>query len=258
MTRLLPSAAAIGASRRAVVVLMVLTVIAGTFAWHAYTGSAAAFDEKSGVSVAGINDRGQVVGTLTRRWESHGFVWTKGSLKLTGLAQVDAINDRGEILGTNSNAQNVLWENGKVKRLGLQCASALNDRGQVLGIAHPTGGGSDCLRGYQALWTDGRTQLLPFDGDVGVAMNDRGQVVGLLPDGDAGEWQGGEVTDLGPGYPIAINGRGEILGSRDGDVTVWQNGIATELGPGEPLALNERGQVIGYQMITDRITQPVL
>jgi probable HAF family extracellular repeat protein len=84
-------------------------------------------------------------------------------------------------------------------------------------------------------------------------MNDRGEVVGELPDGDVGEWQGGKVTDLGPGYPIAINDRGEILGSvANGDVTVWQNGVATDLGAGWPIAINERGQVIGAREITPR------
>jgi len=242
------------ATLRAVVVLAVLTVIAGTFAWHAREGSAAALHEKSGVTVSGINDRGQVVGTLTRGWVSHGFVWTKGSLKLTGLAEADAINDRGEILGTNAGAQNVLWVKGRAKRIGLGYVFALNDRGQVLACSL-----SDPNRcGSVALWTDGKTSLLPFDSDQRVAMNDEGQVVGMLPDGDAGEWQGGKVTDLGLGDPTAINDRGEILGSRDGDVTVWRNGTATDIGPGSPVALNERGQVIGVHEITARIVQAFL
>jgi probable HAF family extracellular repeat protein len=232
-----------------------LIVIAGTLAWHAREGSAAALHEKSGVTVSGINDRGQVVGTLTRGWVSHGFVWAKGSLKLTGLAEADAINDRGEILGKNGNGQNVLWENGRAKRIGLGYVFALNDRGQVLACKLKEAIGC----GSVALWTDGKNSLLPFDSDLPVAMNDQGQVVGLLPDGDAGEWQGGKVTDLGPGDAIAINDRGEILGTGpNGDVTVWRNGIATDIGPGNPVALNERGQVIGTHEITARIVQAFL
>jgi len=239
---------------RAVVVLAVLTVITGAFAWRAYEGSAAALYEKSGVTVSGINDRGQVVGTLTRGWVSHGFVWKKGSLKPLGLAGAEAINDRGEVLGTNVYSQNVLWENGRAKRVRLNCVDGLNNRGQVLGSAGPPDG--DCIRESPALWTNGRISSLPFDGDLDVAMNDKGQVIGVLPDGHIGEWQGGKVTDLGPGTPIAINDHGEILGSgSNGDVTVWQNGIATDIGPGQPVAINERGQVIGIQEITARILQ---
>jgi probable HAF family extracellular repeat protein len=89
-------------------------------------------------------------------------------------------------------------------------------------------------------------------------MNDRGQVVGVTADGDAGEWQNGKVTDLGPGSPIAINDHGEILGSRGGDVVVWRDGTATDIGPGTPVALNERGQVIGYHEITPRIVHAFL
>jgi probable HAF family extracellular repeat protein len=227
---------------------MLLTVLAGTFAWHAYAGSAATVQEKSGVTVSGINDRGQVVGTVTRGWQDHGFVWKRGALKRLGLVEADAINERGDILGASVYSQNLLWENGRMKRVGLAEVSALNDRGQVLGNkGYPRGGGWE-------LWTDGKISLLPFDSDQSVAMNDRGQVVGVLPAGDAGEWRNGKVTDLGPGYPVAINDRGEILGrGANGDVTVWRDGIATDVGPGTPVALNERGQVIGFREITPRM-----
>ena len=82
-------------------------------------------------------------------------------------------------------------------------------------------------------------------------MNDRGQVVGGTGEHNAGEWQGGKLTDLGPGSPVAINDRGQIVGARDGDVVVWRNGI--DIGPGWPVAINERGQVIGWHEITPGI-----
>jgi probable HAF family extracellular repeat protein len=212
----------------------------------ALNGSAAVVAEKSGVTVSDINDSGQVVGTLTRGWLSHGFVWRKGSLESTDLVEADAINERGEILGKNAVGKNVLWENGRPRRLGLGFVSALNDRGQVLGCT-----GNNTVRCHSAaIWTNGTIRLLPFDLEQGSdAMNDRGQVVGVLQDGDAGEWQDGKVTDLGPGRPIAINDRGEILGSGPNGVTVWQNGVSTDIGSGTPVALNERGQVIGYHEV---------
>jgi probable HAF family extracellular repeat protein len=241
-------------TRRAVIVLAVLAVVTGTFAWRAYAGSAALVGERSGVTVSGINDRGQVIGTVTRQGMSFAFVWKNGSLKLLGPnTEADAINDHGEILGQNTYGQYVLWNNGRTKRLGLHYARALNDRGQVLGCR-----GADPARCSNALWTNGRISLLPFDSDLSPAMNNRGQVVGRLPNGDAGEWQNGKVTDLGLGYPTAINDHGEILGQGpNGDVTVWRNGTATDIAPGwpaSPVSINERGQVILSKEITTRIS----
>jgi probable HAF family extracellular repeat protein len=235
-------------------ILAVLTVIAGSFTWHASGGSAATVDEKSGVTATGINDRGQVVGTLTRDWLSRGYVWSNGSLKPIGLDETVAINERGEVLGYSIDTwgltHSVLWENGRAKRLGLGFVWALNDHGQVLGFAAPPGVPRETSL---ALWTNGTTRSLPFDPDQVAAMNDRGQVVGVLPDGDAGEWEGGKITDLGAGRPIAINDRGEILGGGpNGDVTVWRDGIATDIGPGWPIALNNRGQVTGWYEVNSR------
>ena len=187
------------------------------------------------VRVVGINNRGEIVGDLTKNGSQHGYVWQNGSARLLGSATV-AINERGQILGyaKYSPFHPVLWENGTRSSIDLDQVYALNDGGQVLGE-----------RGASlALWTNGQVSLLPFVADWPVAMNDRGQVVGETAAGRAAEWQDGTLTDLGPGDPIAINDRGEILEDRNGDVLVWQNGIATDLGPGNGIAINERGDVI--------------
>ena len=76
------------------------------------------------VWASGINNRGQVIGTLTRGHASHPFVWRKGSLKLFGTGKAEAINGRGEVVATNARSQNVLWENGIASAIA---AGSFND-----------------------------------------------------------------------------------------------------------------------------------
>ena len=236
-----------------------LIALASTAAAGRGTAATASTARDALVTFSGINNHGQIVGTLiTKSSVEHGFVWRNGSVKLLG-AEADEINERGEILGyaAYSKARGplrpVLWEHGKTRRLGLHDVGSLNNRGQVLGYAGrisvpcpPASGQSGCYQRHPALWTNGRIRLLPFSPDGNVAMNDLGQVVGQTTGGDAAEWQDGTLTDLGPGDPIAINDRGQILGSRDREVIVWQNGIATDIGTGTPVAINERGQVTWF------------
>jgi probable HAF family extracellular repeat protein len=211
--------------------------------------SAASSSGSAPVWATGINNRGQVIGALTSgQWSHQPFVWKKGSLKLLGSGRADAINQRGEVVTTQAGSQSVLWENGRAKRVGLDFVWGFNSRGQVLGAIARAG---DPIRSHPALWTNGKIRSLPFEGDAGPqAMNDRGQIVGRVGEGDVGEWQNGNLTDLGAGYPTAINNRGEILGSgRKGEVTVWRHGIATDIGPGTPVAINREGHVIGVHIV---------
>jgi probable HAF family extracellular repeat protein len=211
----------------------------------------------SAVSVAGINDRGQIVGNLTTEdGGNSAYVWRKGSLRMpwgtdyssrrTGtrfVHLVDAINDRGQILAEYGDRA-VLWENGGTRQIRLGSVWALNDRGQVLGgnlVADPIRGG---YASAPELWANEKVTALPLAPGY-AAFNDRGGVVGNTTTGNAGVWHDGKLIDLGPGNAWAINNRGEILGSRGNDVVVWRDGIATDIGPGRPVALNNRGQVIG-------------
>jgi len=231
-------AASCSATRRATVVVAAATAAAGVFGWHTYQGSAASSPVVSRVTVTGINNRGQIIGML---WLTsgvrHGFVWRRGSLTLLGRSHssADEINEHGEILGYDGKKNPVLWEHGKTRSLApLSAPWALNNRGQVLGS----------YQSRPALWTDGKITLLPFRWVA--AMNDRTQVVGETSDGQAAEWQNGKLTNLGyKGEGLAINDRGEIVGRKDNeDVIVWQNGRATDIGPGTPVAINERGEVL--------------
>lgn len=207
--------------------------------------SAATGPAVSSVVVSDINNRGQIIGSFaTSGGANRAYVWRNGSLGLLGrgpTVRTVAINERGQVLGVNGYHRN-LWENGTIRRIRLHLVWALNDRGQVLGGAVPPGG--DYVRdGSIALWSHGRVRLLPLSNDWSAVFNDKGQVAGDTPYGDLLEWDDGIVYDFGPGDPVSINDRGEILGGRNGEVTVWRNGIATDLGPGNPVAINERGEV---------------
>lgn len=223
-------------------------VLEGANASAASTGRAR-LPKISSVTVSDINDRGQVVGSLTRSYDdaTRGFVWRKGALRLLGrgrFAGAREINDSGQIIGTSGDHE-VLWKYGHAEWLWpLTSVWALNEAGQVLG-GNLVG---DDIHGYApapALWTNGvGVRSLPFAPGLPTAMNNLGQVVGQMPDGRAAEWQDGELTDLGPGTPIAINDHGDIVGSRGEDVIMWRGGVPTDIGPGMPVAVNEHGEAI--------------
>ena len=88
-------------------------------------------------------------------------------------------------------------------------ALAINDREQVLGTVE---------RGPTFLWENGKTQIVPFDGSL---LGPNGEVVGTR-DGHVFIWEAGQETDLGEGSPIAMNNRGEIIGTRGALPTLWR------------------------------------
>ena len=201
---------------------------------------------RAGVTVADINDHGQVVGQVrTARGGSRGFVWRNGLMRELGqplYAGAWRINERGQIIGTSSSASDreqhaVTWENGKMIDLPpLGSVTAINERGQILGYFGSTA----------VIWENGKMRDL-FAGGGASAINNRGQVVGGTKDGRALVWQNGRITSLGPGEAIDINERGEVVGQRDGRVVVWRKGTTIDLGPGTAVAINDSGQVIGVR-----------
>jgi len=208
----------------------------------------------AGVTVADINDRGEVVGaSLTSHGATHGFVWANGSMRELGqgpFAGATGINEHGQIIGTSSSAayseeHAVLWEHGKMVDLGPRSGvTAINERGQILGFRYVADNGG--FTSTAVLWENGTMRSLGLA--RAAAINDRGQVVGENG-GRAVEWQKGKIIDLGPGEAVDINNRGQILGDNDGHLVVWKNGMRINLPPGTatPLAhaINERGQVTG-------------
>ena len=119
-----------------------------------------------------INNRGQVVGTISRDGLGllfDGYVWSrKGSVhfldSLSGVRGMAprAINDRGQIVGTavypdSSLNRAFLWEDGTVLDLGTlpgaidSNAQAINVFGTVVGYVTPASGGIVAM-----VWRDGQ------------------------------------------------------------------------------------------------------
>jgi probable HAF family extracellular repeat protein len=193
------------------------------------------------------NTRGQIVGwsPVTRlphagddTYLSDPFLWENGVMRDLGILGsspcgepvpcgwgiATAINIHGTVVGLSTADsfffRAFIWENGEMRDLGVfpghaTTASAINDRGQVLGTVW-LGTTYQSVRTF--LWENGAPQLLPFTGSL---LGPNGEVVGSQ-DGHVFIWESGQVTDLGEGSPIAMNNRGEIIGTRGALPTLWR------------------------------------
>jgi probable HAF family extracellular repeat protein len=164
--------------------------------------------------VSGLNDRGQMTGTMTLPGDStnHPFFWDRGILTDMGTLGGDfgvpnAINESGEVVGFAFNEGNqaalaFVWRQGVITNLGTadgdSCSAAhsINSRGQVVGESSPS-----CFDPLQPLvhaflWENGgpmvdlNALVLPgseLDSAAGVSINDRGEIDGdrMLPNGES-------------------------------------------------------------------------
>ena len=163
--------------------------------------------------VSGLNDRGQMTGTMTLPGDltNHPFFWDRGILTDMGTLGGDfgvpnAISNSGEVVGFAFNEGNqaalaFLWKQGVMINLGTvdgdpcSAAHSLNSRGQVVGESSPS-----CFDPLQSLvhaflWENGGPMidlnaLVPgseLESAAGVSINDRGEIDGdrLLPNGDS-------------------------------------------------------------------------
>ena len=192
----------------------------------------------------GINNLGQVVGSISVADSYHAFVYAGGSL-----------TDLGTFGGETSTA------------------FAINDAGQVVGTSYSY---SDTpTRGF--LYSGGTTSTIQAGAGSTFAygINNAGVVAGAMtvttPDGDfhqhAYTWASGSFSDLGtlPGgdgsRAFAINGRGEVVGAAANTIDgvpnfpenpfVYRNGTMTDMGSfggiwSNATSINDAGQVVGY------------
>jgi RNA polymerase sigma factor (sigma-70 family) len=195
---------------------------------------------------SGINDAGQIVGTILTNGERHAFLLQKGELSDLGIIDHFAklgdegdsvyytsrvtINDRSEVAGHlmdgNNNSRSFLLNNDRTSYFGLIgdgnifYAEAINNRGQVLGRATQR---DRTMRSM--LWQNGELiDLGALDGtrSVATAINDAGTVVGWSGPTNSTQqrafaWDNGRLRRLNTGnstssHASAINNLGRVVG----------------------------------------------
>ncbi|HEX7983806.1 MAG TPA: hypothetical protein VF616_09835 [Duganella sp.] len=231
-------------------------------------------------SVAGINDRGVVVGASATAAEAgdQAYAWTLagGIRALPGALPSFAIdiNERGEIVGGVASSdwadRAVRWNpDGGVTLLGpllhvYSAGIAINNRGYATGYATD---GSTPL--HATFWDRAgvQTDLSPSatGSGVGQRINERNELAGVINDRPFDPWKGlfwspatGTVRiDAGADFRLGdLNNRGEVVGSGwTGDTLKairWAPGhgvtrLAVESGVNShALDINERGEIAGW------------
>ena len=237
--------------------------------------------EGSARVVRAINDDGEAVGGGRLKNTYYGLRLRRGSIEeIEGLPGSDysialGINNLGEIVGSanGGTAVRAFRSMRKSKPVDLGTlpgdsgseALALNNRGEAAGYSIGPGGAR------AVVWSAaGTIHALPNPSGAtytkALALNDRGDVAGIAEHATGPRaivWGGGRVEVLealpthGQTEALAINGRGEIVGST-GDLetnrraAMWsEQGAIEDLGTLEggetsrALGINDRGVVVG-------------
>ena len=224
--------------------------------WNPIRGQGAA-----STFVGGVNEHGEIVGsTVPDHVGERSFLWDGRKLRTlpprNARSMALDVNASGRVIGwtyRGSNFRAVTWERGQMRllplppgRKGAQLTesvglvpetSAINNEGDIVG----EGWADREVDNHALLWRIGTVIDLGTLGgkqSQAGAINNRRQIVGISetahsdsqsPVWDAFLWQDGRMVDLGSGKPVAINDRGQIIGSSvpygslsDGDgARVW-------------------------------------
>jgi len=251
-----------GPSKRvtAAVITLVFVLLSASESRASALYSVTDLGSTSAVTITGLNDAGQVVGTVYPAFgtgKSYAFVYDGtpagtvtplgGSLDPTNYPAVrdsfpQAINNSGQILATDQTGSvtgtpgsSFVYSNGQTTILPVSCinASALNDQGQVVGSVIPA---------------------IPVAGSRASALNDQGQVVGAyLYDLATKTIQYMTATGTAATQALAVNNSGQatgILFTASYHPFLYTNGKTIDLGTlggtsGYGSAINSQGDVVG-------------
>jgi probable HAF family extracellular repeat protein len=227
-------------------------------------------------AAAGINERGQIVGSATDGVRSRAVLWADGAvtdLTPPGWAWCVAgdINNRGDIVGTCARPAGfnvaVLWRDSVLTELGVlpgsneSVATAINDAGVVIGSVRTTS--EDRSTAFR--WVAGTMTALPVPPGTASTqafdINAAGTIVGMAagPSGASPQpvvWRATGVAPLSGtwgrviGEARGINNRGDVVGVTHGSIGgfVWSDGIFKPLASpygSLPQAINDRGVAVG-------------
>lgn len=196
-------------------------------------GKATGLGVPTGSVAAGINDSGQVAGSL-------GNVTTGEQPFLDSNGTITDLPEPGFVATSN---------------LGCQ-ANAINNNGQVAGTCWGWNSKLSSLYTHLVLWQNGTVTDLGALGGVrssAAAINDNGQIVGYETTSsgatDGFLYSNGTMTDLGSFTPAAINDNGVMVGGQyiDSGSTVTNLNTLVPAGSStiqNATAINNNGQIV--------------
>jgi len=217
-------------------------------------------------SALGINAQGQILLASTDVLHNHVFVLSQGSFTDTGLTQAAGINDLGQVVGSvpAPGASRVLvYDTSGLHDLGFDgLRYGINNGGQVVGL-FPVTNASGQLHNHAFLYTNAVADDLGtlFGGNsAATAINNSGVVVGSS-DGFGFIYANGKMTEIDPNgtaLALAVNNLGDVVGYDKFGAFVYHNGALSNLNdlidPSSGLKLtaaygiNDLGQIVGSAM----------